>query len=408
MTGTTKRIFMFLCALTVISFAVVGKMIFDSARVIANTSDRDKAIYELEAKLETMKGEQSDIRGQIDADKDEISSIESEIISLEEEMSILTAQSYVITQLYNEWLAVSQETQLEKQRLEQQKEYELEAFDSMLRMAYMHGDDTYFEMIFGSEDLGDFLSRTDMLAYHFQANDNVLSNLVETISDLDAANSQLEESMTKLGDFETQQTNILATLETRSADVAARKAELQANVETNEQKLADKNAEIEKIEADIKKLNEQQASQSQTPHGYPGSSTTDDGNGMFCIPTKNYYISSEFTYRISPITGKPESHNGLDMAAPYGTPIFAGADGTVIDSRYSSSWGNVVQINHGNGFVTLYAHCSARLVSTGQTVKRGETIALVGSTGWSTGNHLHFTVYKNGVAVNPRGYLSGV
>lgn len=91
------------------------------------------------------------------------------------------------------------------------------------------------------------------------------------------------------------------------------------------------------------------------------------------------------------------------MAAPGGTPIYAVAPGTVIDSRYSSSWGNVIQIDHGGGIVTLYAHCSSRLVSKGKTVAAGEMIAKVGTTGWSTGNHLHFTVYKNGTAVDPAG-----
>ena len=153
------------------------------------------------------------------------------------------------------------------------------------------------------------------------------------------------------------------------------------------------------MQAEIQRLHELQRAQGQSAY---------TGSGVFFVPTKNYRISSEFSYRISPITGRPESHNGLDLAAPGGTPIFAAESGTVIDSRYSSSWGNVVQIDHGGGLVTLYAHCSARLVSTGQTVKRGETIALVGTTGWSTGNHLHFTVYKNGVAVNPRNYLPSV
>ena len=96
------------------------------------------------------------------------------------------------------------------------------------------------------------------------------------------------------------------------------------------------------------------------------------------------------------------------MAAPGGTPIYAAASGIVIDSKYSSSWGNVIQIDHGGGLVTLYAHCSYRGVEKGQTVAAGQQIGKVGTTGWSTGNHLHFTVYKNGVAVNPRGYLSGV
>jgi len=394
MTPITKRIFLSLCTLTVFSFFAVGVMFYDSAVAIATSVDRNKTIYELESQLGTMKTERSNIQSQINSDKKEVASLESEIKLIDDEISILTAQSFIISQLYNEWLAISQESEAQIEQLEIQKEAELDAFDSMLRMSYMHGDDTYFELIFGSENIVDFLSRTDMLAYHFQANDNVLTNLTTTITGLELAVAQYDESLVQLGVFEEEQNNILAALEERSAYATQRKAELQSNIETNEAQLSAKDSEMAQIEADLKELYRQ-----QQPTEYAGS-------GTFYTPTKNYRISSGFTNRISPITGRPEKHNGLDFAAPGGTPIFAAESGTVIDSRYSSSWGNVVQIDHGGGIVTLYAHCSARLVSKGQTVKRGDTIALVGSTGWSTGNHLHFTVYKNGVAVDPRGYLA--
>lgn len=397
MSKNTKRFFLLLCAVTAVSFAVVGKMIFDSAGVVAADTSNSKSIYELESKLQSMKSEHSELSKKIKSDKNAITNLESEINMLDQEISILSAQSFIIEQLHNEWSMVSENTKAEIENLETQKQYELEAFDSMLRMSYMHGDDTYFEMIFGSEDIGDFLSRADMLAYHFQANDNVLTNLTKTIDDHKTAVEQYNDSLEKLSIFEEHQNAVKRDLEDRSAACASKKSLLQSNIKDNQKILNDKNAEMAQMEANLKKLYEQQK----------GSSTY-TGSGIFVIPTQNYRISSGFVNRISPITGKPEKHNGLDFAAPRGTPIFAAESGTVIDSRYSSSWGNVVQIDHGGGLVTLYAHCSARLVSTGQTVKRGETIALVGTTGWSTGNHLHFTVYKNGVAVNPTNYLPGL
>lgn len=400
MSQKTKRAFAVLCAVTAVSMVVLGKMTYSSLVAVADTVDRNKTIYELENKLKSVKSEQKSIESKISGDKSKISSLEKEIEQIDNEVSVLAAQSFIISELQNEWLSVSDEAKEEIEALEKQKNDELAAFDSMVRMAYMHGDDTYFELIFGSEDIGDFLSRTDMLAYHFQANDNVLTNLTDTIGNLENAVSQYDESLSKLEGFEQQQAEIKKSLEEKSAYALQRKNELQANVEENQSQLSKKSSEMAQMEAELKELYLQQQQQ-ESPPQYTGT-------GVFCIPTTNYRITSEFSNRISPITGKAENHNGLDMAAPAGTPIYAADSGTVIDSRKSSSWGNVVQIDHGGGLVTLYAHCSARLVSKGQTVKKGETIALVGSTGWSTGNHLHFTVYKNGVAVNPRGYLGGV
>ena len=102
---------------------------------------------------------------------------------------------------------------------------------------------------------------------------------------------------------------------------------------------------------------------------------------------------------------RSSGHSGLDIAAPKGTKIKVAASGTVTFSGYSGGYGNVVKVSHGNGIMTYYAHCSALYVKKGQTVTAGDVIAAVGSTGNSTGNHLHFEVVKNGVSLNPQYYL---
>ncbi len=121
------------------------------------------------------------------------------------------------------------------------------------------------------------------------------------------------------------------------------------------------------------------------------------GSGSLTFPVPGYsYITTEFGQG---------GHRGMDICAPYGTPIYACDSGTVVEAGSHYSWGNYIKIDHGNGTATLYAHCSALLVSAGQTVSRGDAIGLVGSTGASSGNHCHLEVYINGGLVNPRGYI---
>ena len=117
-------------------------------------------------------------------------------------------------------------------------------------------------------------------------------------------------------------------------------------------------------------------------------------------------ISSPFGYRMHPTLGVMKFHNGVDLAAPAGSAILAAYDGTVISAAYNDSMGNYVMINHGDGVYTIYMHASALYVSTGQKVSKGDTIAAVGTTGRSTGNHLHFGVRVNGEYVDPMGYIS--
>lgn len=126
-------------------------------------------------------------------------------------------------------------------------------------------------------------------------------------------------------------------------------------------------------------------------------------------PLANAYISAPFGGRIDPINGGHEFHKGIDLAGTYGEPIHAAADGIVIRAEYDNGgYGNVVDIDHGNGYVTRYGHCSKLLVKAGDLVHAGDTIAQVGSTGRSTGAHLHFEVWINGAPVNPQPYLSKI
>ncbi|MDU1077174.1 M23 family metallopeptidase, partial [Clostridium sp.] len=116
-------------------------------------------------------------------------------------------------------------------------------------------------------------------------------------------------------------------------------------------------------------------------------------------------LSSKFGYRIHPISGEKKLHTGIDIPAPAGTPVVAANSGTVIISRYDNSYGNMVAIDHGGGIVSFYAHNTERLVKVGDKVSKGQKISTVGTTGYSTGNHLHFEVKKNRTFVDPMNYL---
>lgn len=142
--------------------------------------------------------------------------------------------------------------------------------------------------------------------------------------------------------------------------------------------------------------------------GYYGTGAGAVGIGMYIWPSETSdYVTSFFGTRLHPVLGVYKSHNGIDIGAAYGTDILAAAEGTVVTAAYNADgYGYYIVINHGNSFKTLYAHMSKQLVSVGQTVSQGDVIGLVGSTGMSTGPHIHFETYVNGSRVDPLGYFT--
>lgn len=151
----------------------------------------------------------------------------------------------------------------------------------------------------------------------------------------------------------------------------------------------------------IKDEIEEEIAKAANPDKYTGTVTG------FIWPCPDYKrISSYFGPRPQPVPGASTNHKGIDLTASYGAAILASASGMVTTATHSNSAGNYIVIAHGNGMSTVYMHCSSLLVSAGDNVEQGEVIAKVGSTGYSSGNHLHFGVIKNGIYVDPLGYVS--
>ena len=164
-------------------------------------------------------------------------------------------------------------------------------------------------------------------------------------------------------------------------------------------------AVIVKAAAAAKKAQAAAASKNTGSSSSSAGSPVVSGNGTFTHPCPAGYISSTFGYRTQPIAGASTNHKGIDFAAATGTPIYAAAAGTVISAGYAGKAGNLLVVSHGNGLLTYYMHCNAIYVSAGQKVSRGQNVAAVGTTGNSTGPHLHFQVMLNGTPLNPANYL---
>ena len=216
-------------------------------------------------------------------------------------------------------------------------------------------------------------------------------------------NVQAQEEVLKKenAELEKMQDNLIAKQSTVKQMLSDKKNEI-AGIQKDIKKNASKLSALEQAAADAARKKQEAASSYSSGAG----ASVVSGNGTFTHPCPGYSrISSYFGYREQPLAGASTNHKGMDFAAPTGTPIYAAAGGTVVSAGYSGKAGNLIVINHGNGLSTYYMHCHKIYVRAGQKVSKGQNIAIVGTTGNSTGPHLHFQVMSGGVPVNPLKYL---
>lgn len=299
------------------------------------------------------------------------------------------------------------ETELIQAQIDENNQYE--SMKKRIKYMYENGNTQFIEILFESKSISDFLNNAEYITQISEYDRDMLDEFKETVKRVDDQKKALESEKTEL--------------ETLQAQLQEKQNEVSVLLEEKAEEISDLEAAIGENAAKLKALQEEAARQQRMREeaaaaaaaaqqgssggggGTAGPSIGPSGNGALSNPCPSAYISSEFGGRASPGGIGSTNHKGRDYAAGSGSPIYAAAGGTVTTVAYNGARGNYVVINHGNGLSTLYQHCSATYVSVGQSVSVGQNIAAVGSTGASTGPHLHFEVWAGGVPVDPRLYL---
>lgn len=372
---------------------------------------------------------------------------------VEQQLNVLNQQIQVSEDLLAQYAQqiTEKEAELEAAKAKEAR-YQAE-FEARVRAMEERGNVSYWSVLFQASDFSDLLDRIDMIGEIMDADDQVLDQLAEARQAVAQAKADLEASRQGQQETLAQQQSQQAQLQVQQAevdrliqeitaqsDVYARQIEQledsqdavaqqiaqaeatyqkqlaaeKAAAEQAAQKAAAEKAAAEKAAAAAKAAAEKAAQQKQqtssssgggsTSSGSQSSQTTASASGFLWPIASSHRVTSPFGWRTHPITGRQHLHGGIDIAAPNGTPILAAKAGVVVISLYGSSYGNYVVLSHPDGTRTLYAHMSQRSVSAGDTVSQGQTVGLVGSTGSSTGNHLHFETWTGSSSssrVNP-------
>lgn len=350
-----------------------------------SVSDLQKLKKELETKKDNLKGYVAQLDKDLEKIEQNIADLKNKISDKEEEIS---------------------QTEAELERALQKEENQQESMIARIRLMYEKGDPSFTEMLLKSRDFGDFLNRADymekVMAYDRQMWEEFRENrqLIELCkAELESEREILNQAKASV---EAEQSNLEALITQKNQDIVSYETDIgnkEQAIKEYEEEIKAQNAEIEALEAAI-------AAEKKKLLESSGRVLTYDG-GVFKFPLASYTrISDDYGMRIHPTLGVEQFHNGVDFASPKGTAIYAAYDGVVVAATYSGSMGNYVMLDHGDGLYTIYMHASALYVKKDDVVARGETIAAVGSTGRSTGNHLHFSVRKDGSYVSPWNYLS--
>lgn len=291
---------------------------------------------------------------------------------------------------------------------------------------YESGGDDYVAMIFSAESLGDFLNRSEYIEKISKYDKDLFSKFVETKNSTEIRRSVMESKVEEIAELKDQAATEKDALKSLKS---SKKTEIEklnsaitatdSKAKTFREKVAKAEREVENLLLEKQKEIEKREAARKAAEAKNGTTGT---NGAAADPAADTYavnhgglrwplrvpgrISSEFGSRTSPTAGASTNHQGIDIAVSAGTPIVAAGDGTVVTAAYSASAGNYIMLYHGNSLYTVYMHASRLAVSEGAQVKQGDVIAYVGSTGISTGAHLHFGVSVNGAYVNPRNYVS--
>lgn len=366
-------------AITVIVFFVLAFVLPMLAGLFVNAAQTDNIQQkkrETQSQLNKIKKENENLLAEKKKADEAIKKIEQSISSLQSEI-----------QSYDETLS---KLEIELKEAEEAADTQYNALKKRIRVMYEQGADSYFDALLSSVSLTDFLNRYEIIKQITEYDNNRFKKLTETVNVINDKTAEIN--------------RLRSEKEAKAAVHKSQKEKLDSEQQRRNEIVNENNMEAAQLEKFLKQLDEIEARQKAEAAAKMNKNQKYAG-GQLEWPAPGYQtITSPFGSRYHPVLKVNRMHNGVDIGAPNGAKVVAANDGTVIKSAYSSSYGNYIIIDHGGGIATLYAHGSSRTVSEGTKVKRGQEIMKVGSTGVSTGPHLHFEVIVNGSNVNPLSY----
>ena len=400
-----KRItIIFLCLTFVISCTVPGI----PAQAVTSESIREKE-REIEKAKEQVSGLKSNLTD-VEKLKKELEQSKSDLTAFVQQLDGQLADIQKKIEQYNTMITEKEkeieETTQELEAAVAQQEEQYAAMKKRIQFMYERSDSFYMETLFGADSISGIVNRADYIEALSRYDREKLDEYVETRKyvelckeELEAEKQVLDEAKEAVRQEEASVNSLIGEKEAQIVSVSGDIANKEAAIKEYEEMIAQENAEIAALEKAVAEERARLEAENAQARIYNG--------GMFAWPCPGYKrISDEYGNRMHPILGVEKFHNGIDLAASTGTPILAAYDGDVVAADYSGSMGNYIMIDHGSGLYTIYMHCSALYVSKGQSVYKGQNIAAVGSTGRSTGPHLHFSVRLNGNYVSPWNYLN--
>ena len=375
-------------ALALTAFAPLEVLAVSQSQIDALEAERDELSAEreeMEAGIAELEAEHADIMERKTALDERNELYRQEIELIEEQVELYTS--------------LVEQKKLEVDGALERENEQLANYRRHVRAMEENGSFTWLAIIFGSKSLGELLSNIDMVGEIMEADCRSYEQYTAAREESERVQAEYEEMLTEL--------------DAKQAELEAEKAELEAEIEEAEQLIVELEEQLETDRAAYEEqLAKEQALESEIQSMIAELERQEAANsivstGTYIWPLPGYSPGSAYGWRIHPIWGDMRFHAGEDIGAPSGTPILAADSGiaTVIPNN-GNGYGNYIIINHGGGRTTLYAHMSAFAVSNGQSVTQGQTIGYVGSTGNSTGPHLHFEVRVNGATTDPKSYFS--
>ena len=341
-----------------------------------------------------------------------IGSVSEQLRQIEEQLRQATAELGTIKE---QRVAVENDITLnERQLAEAQKRLEgrESVFYKRVRDIYINGRLSYLDVVIGSKDFSDFANRLEVLKRIIDSDITLINEIKKERAEIEAHKQKLEADRAKLVELEKAALAKQAEIEQKKAERNVVLQKAQNDRATAMQAIEELNASSAQVSAMLKERQAARAAAAaaaavaaaQSSGGQGASDNWVQGTGQLGWPVSGE-ITSPYGYRVHPIWGTTIYHSGIDIGVDEGTPVHAADGGVVVWSGWMGGYGYAVVIDHGNGLSTLYGHNSELAVDEGQSVAKGQVISYAGSTGNSTGPHVHFEVRVNGDPVDPMGYL---